>query len=341
MKALMYQGARDMPLVDIPEPEPGENEVKISVSYCGICGSDIHGYTGESGRKIPPMIMGHEFSGRVTALGEKVTKFRVGDRVTVQPVMFCGTCEFCRAGNMNICKNRRGLGVLDVNGAFTEYICVEEQYVYLLPDHVDDYAGAMLEPLSVAYHAVKHIQPVGDKNIFIAGTGTIGLLILKLVRAFGAGRIVVTDLSDDRLSLAEKLGADITINPSKEDVALRLRQEGLTEQIDLAIECVGASSTAQQTVECVKIKGMVLWVGNAAKMIQVNMQQIVTRELTVKGTYAFTETDFKNALGLLAEEKIKVSDLITRIVPLEQTEEAMQSLLDHSADDIKILVKVR
>lgn len=341
MKALMYMGPNNMPLTEVDEPEPKEYEVKIKVHYCGICGSDIHGYTGASGRKIPPMIMGHELSGQVVATGKKVAKFGPGDRVAVQPVMYCGACEFCRSGNMNICKNRRGLGVLDVNGAFTEYLCMEEKYVYLLPDSVSDYAGAVLEPLSVAYHAVGHVASYEGKTVLIAGAGTIGFLILKLVLARGAKAAIVTDLSGERLLRAQKAGASLVVNPAKESLDEKLKAAGLRDEIDIAIECVGVTQTAQQTVEFVKIKGTVIWVGNADKLVTVNMQQVVTREVSVLGTYAFTENDFAAALKMLADGVIHVDDVVTDVVAMEDTEKKIAALSAGACPgDLKVLVKV-
>lgn len=340
MKALMYEGPRRMPVVDIEEPFPKDNEVKIRVKYCGICGSDLHGYTGESGRKIPPMIMGHEFSGVVAEVGTAVTKFQVGDRVAVQPVKYCGECEFCRNGSVNICENRRGLGVLDVNGAFTEYICIEEQYVYRLADTVSDEEGAVLEPLSVAYHAVGLAKPIEGKNVLIAGTGTIGLLILMLVKAGGAKNIIVTDLSADRRALAKRFGADYAIDPVHEDMHQILVDAGLRDHIDVAIECVGATPTCQQTVQYVKIQGRIIWVGNAAQMVTVNMQQIVTREVSIQGTYAFTEEDFAGALRLLEQKAIPAAEIATRIVPLRDAAAAFEELISGKSRDIKVLVDV-
>ena len=340
MKALVYEGPRQMHIREYPECFPKAGEVKIKVKYCGICGSDIHGYTGASGRKIPPMVMGHEFSGVVTQVGEGVQKFRVGDRVAVQPVKYCGECEFCKSGNMNICANRRGLGVLDVDGAFTEYICMEEKYVYGLKDTVSDEEGALLEPLSVAYHAVRHAQPLEGRNVLIAGTGTIGLLILMLVKANHAKNIIVTDLSEDRLAQARSFGADIAVNPGTQDLDSVLREAGIRDDIDVAIECVGATPTCQQTVDFVKIQGRIVWVGNAAKMVSVNMQNIVTRELSVQGTYAFTEEDFAGALKLLEEKKIPARKIVTRMVTLDQTVEAFEDLTKGAGKDIKILVDV-
>ena len=340
MKALVYEGPRQMPIRDYPECFPKAGEVKIKVKYCGICGSDIHGYTGASGRKIPPMIMGHEFSGVITELGEGASKFKIGDRVAVQPVKYCGECAFCKSGNVNICANRRGLGVLDVDGAFTEYICLEEKYVYPLADNVSDEEGALLEPLSVAYHAVNHALPLEGQNVLIAGTGTIGLLILMLVKANQAKNIVVTDLSEDRLEMARRFGANITVNPMTQDLDQVLKDAGIRDQIDVAIECVGATPTCQQTVDFVRIQGRIVWVGNAAKMVTINMQNIVTREVSIYGTYAFTEEDFSGALKLLEEKRIHAQEIVSRIVTLEETVDAFEELTKGAGKDIKILVDV-
>lgn len=340
MKALVYEGPRQMPVREYPECSPKAGEVKIKVKYCGICGSDLHGYTGASGRKIPPMIMGHEFSGVVVELGEGVQKFQVGDRVSVLPVEYCGECEFCKRGSMNICSNRRNLGVLDVDGAFTEHICMHEQFVYGLADNVSDEEGALLEPLAVAYHAVGRAQPIEGRNVLIAGTGTIGLLILMLVKANNPGKIVVTDLSEERLALARKFGADVTVNPMEQDLDQALKDAGIRDNVHIAIECVGATPTCQQTVDFVKIQGRIVWVGNAAKMVNINMQNIVTRELSVYGTYAFTDKDFAGALKMLEEKRIPAREIISRIIPFDKTTEVFEDLTQGRSRDIKVLVDV-
>lgn len=340
MKALVYEGPNQMTVHEYPECFPKEGQVKIRVKYCGICGSDLHGFTGASGRKIPPMVMGHEFSGVVTELGPGVKKFKVGDRVSVLPVEYCGQCEFCKRGSVNICANRRNLGVLDVDGAFTEYICMNEKFVYALADNVSDEEGALLEPLSVAYHAVGLAQPIEGNNVLIAGTGTIGLLILMLVKANHPDKIIVTDLSEERLALARKFGADITVNPAKENLGQALEKAGIRHNVHVAIECVGASPTAQQTVDYVKIQGRIVWVGNAAKMIQVNMQNIVTQELKIAGSYAFTDKDFEGALKMLEEKRIPAKEIITRIVPFDETTQTFRELVQNPGSDIKVLVDV-
>ena len=338
MKALMYMGPRELILTDIPEPSPAPNEIKIKVKLVGICGSDVHGYTGATGRRIPPMVMGHEMSGVVSECGSGATKFQVGDRVVVQPVQYCGECKYCKENSINICANRKGLGVMDINGGFTEYVCMNEKFAYKLADSVSDESAALMDPVSVAYHAVKKILPLEGKNIMISGAGTIGLLVLKVAKLYNPQNIAILDMSDDRLWLAKEYGATVTINPAQQDIKEELEKAGIFGEINCTIECVGATPTAQQTINYVQNQGTVLWVGNAAKMININMQEIVTRELSVFGCYAFTEDDFAEVLELLEKNKLNVTEIISGIIPLHQAPDAFESLAASAGKDIKIIV---
>jgi len=220
MRALMYQGPKTMNIMDIPDVTPKKNEVKIAPKYVGICGSDVHGYLGTTGRRIPPMVMGHEMSGVVLEVGSEVTRFKPGDRVTVQPILYCGECDYCKQGLVNICANRRFLGTMTQNGTFMDAICVDEKNVFSLPGSISDIEGALIEPFAVAYRAVRQAlpRPVEGKTVMICGAGTIGLLLLIIAKCFSAGKTIVTDLSDFRLKLAKQNGADIVINPARQDI---------------------------------------------------------------------------------------------------------------------------
>lgn len=340
MKALMYLGPKNMVITDIKEPFPGDYDVKIGVKYVGICGSDVHGYLGTTGRRIPPMVMGHEFSGEVKEVGSKVTKFKPGDRVTVQPIIFCGECEYCKAGLINICSNRQLLGTMDLNGSFAEYVCVNENNVLKLPDGMDYQEAVMIEPFSVAYRAVQKALPLTGKTVLIAGAGTIGLLVLIIAKHFGAENVVVTDLCDDRLELAAELGANFTINPKAQDMNEVLKENGLHNSIDVCFEAVGLTPTAQQTINFVRNRGTVIWIGNSAKMIEINMQQIVTRELVVMGTYCYNQKDFNDALTLLGEGKINIRNLISKEVSLEDAKLMFDRLVEGDGTLIKVIVNM-
>lgn len=340
MRALEYQGPWKMPEVDIPEPVPGSHEVKIRVKYCGICGSDIHGFTGASGRKIPPMIMGHEFSGTIEEVGSDVRKLRPGMRVTVLPYSACGTCELCESGYPNLCRSRRNLGVLDVNGAFTQFICVDEDLVYVLPDTVSDITGAILEPLSVAHHAVEAAKPLNGKNVLLVGAGAIGQLILKLIRLESPATIVVSDASDAHLALARANGADVTVNPATGSLDETLQKAGLRDSIDVAIEAVGITPTVQQTVDFVKNCGRIVWVGNADKMVSINMQSIVTREIHLEGSYAFTADDFSACLELLSSHKVDPMDIVTSVITFDEVTDMMTAMAEKKTEQMKVIAEI-
>jgi 2-desacetyl-2-hydroxyethyl bacteriochlorophyllide A dehydrogenase len=292
MRALIYYGPENMKITDIPVPVPKENEVKLEIRYVGICGSDVHGYLGTTGRRIPPMIMGHEFSAVVTETGSKAARFKVGDRVTALPILNCGTCPYCKAGLINACENREFLGVMKRNGVLTEYVCLNEKHLYLLPDTLDDKTGALIEPFAVAYHALNKAE-IKNKNVLIAGAGAIGLFALIVAKYLGAATVVVTDLSPERLEAAKRTGADIVINPKVEDIGKILEQHNLRTNIDVTVEAVGVSPTAQTTVNFVRNMGTIIWIGNSAQIIEINMQEIVTRELTIKGTYVYLPKDYE------------------------------------------------
>jgi L-iditol 2-dehydrogenase len=193
MKTLLLTEYRKFDLADLPRPEPAHDEVLIRVAACGICGSDIHGYDGSSGRRIPPIVMGHEAAGVIAALGENVSKYKVGDRVTFDSTVYCGACAFCGRGEVNLCEHRQVIGVSCADyrraGAFAEYIVVPERILYLLPAAMSFPEAAMLEAVSVALHAVRMSQPAGGETALVIGAGMIGLLTMQAAKASGFARL--------------------------------------------------------------------------------------------------------------------------------------------------------
>ena len=326
-----------MPLREIPAPEPGPGEVVVSVKATGVCGSDVHGFTGATGRRVPPMVMGHEFSGTISAVGAGVTTHKAGDRVVVQPIITCGQCANCLAGMPNICTNRRGLGMMTTNGSNAEAVAVPEQLLYDLPAAVPWEQGALIEPLSVAMHAA-NMSPIRLMDtVVILGAGTIGLLTLLACRLKGAGAIIVSDLSPHRLEVARKLGADAAVNPAKEDLGEVIRKFAGPAGAPVVIEAVGITATARQSLEIVKPGGHVTWIGNAAPTIEIGMQQIVTREVTVRGVYAFN-VEFGRAIEAIRAGRVDVMPIIEQIAPLEAGPQVFHDLAKGTMDAIKVVL---
>lgn len=338
MKALVYHGPEDLKWEDIEDVRPAEDEVLIKVKAVGICGSDVHGFLGITGRRIPPMVMGHEFSGVVKEIGKKVETVQPGDRVVPYPVAFCGECEFCREGKTHICLQKKSFGVLDCNGAMAEYISVPAKLVFKISDSVPYTVASMMEPLAVAYRGVNNAGNIEGKNVLIVGAGTIGMLVLAIVRMRSPGKVFISDLSDSRLSIAGKMGADFTINPSKDDIDDFIKAETNGAGADIAFEAVGASPTVQQAMASLKTGGSAIWIGNSAKMITINMQEIVTRELKVTGTYIYTFKEFGEVVDLLNKGRINVEPVISLTAPLEEGAELFGRLAKAPGPLIKVIL---
>ncbi len=337
MRALVYEGAWQMPLRQVADPQPGPGEVVVAVAASGVCGSDVHGFMGTTGRRKPPIVMGHEFSGTIAAVGEGVAGHGVGDRVIVQPLLTCGVCANCRAGLPNICLNRRGIG-MNVDGAYADAVRVPQQLLYPLPEGLSWEQGAMVEPLAVALRAVNLTPLALGDTVVVIGAGPIGLLTLLAARLKGAGTVIVTDLSPHRLAMARRLGADATINPREGDPLAAVRERTGGVGAHATIEAVGAGATVEQSLALVRTGGHVTWIGNSQPRVELNMQEVVTRELTIRGTYGYAE-EFDRAIETLRTGRIDVAPLIERIAPLEEGPALVHDLAEGSLDAVKVILK--
>lgn len=337
MKALVYGGPWTMTLEEVPDPQPGPGELLVEPVAVGICGSDVHGFIGKTGRRKPPMIMGHEFSGRVTGVGPGVSRFAVGDAVVISPIQACGVCANCRVGLTNICTQRHVLGV-DIAGAYADRLVIKEEMAFAKPENLSWRRAAMSEPLAVALHAVE-ITPIHlMETVAIVGAGTIGLLTLLAARLKGAGRIIVTDMVPHRLDLARQLGADLAINVKEQDPIQAVKDLTGGLGADVVFEAVGFGPTVQQALALTRTGGNVTWIGNSAQMIELNMQEVVTRELTVRGTYGFNR-EFAAAIQAIASGRINVDPLIERIAPLADGPQIIHELASGTLDLAKVILE--
>lgn len=338
MNALVYHGPNQMRYEQVNQSMPMAGEVQLQIRAVGICGSDLHGYLGLTGRRTPPMIMGHEFTGVVAALGEQVTDFAIGDRVACYPVDFCGTCTKCRAGQQHLCPNRRQFGVLSENGAMAEYLCVPAKTCYPLAATVPFEVGTLMEPLAVAYRAVQHAGKLTGKKVLIVGAGTIGLLALACVIVQKPESVTVTDLNEARLQVAKRMGATYVINPSIGSFTQEIQTISDSKGMDVAIEAVGASETVQQAMMTLKVGGTAIWIGNNQPMVQVNMQQIVTRELQVCGSFLYSLDEFQAVMKMVNEHQLDVAPLINRVEPMKNGVEVFRELSQNAGNTIKCVL---
>ena len=336
MKALVYLGPHQMKWQDWPEPGADPGQVVVAVRAVGICGSDVHGYSGESGRRALNMVMGHEATGEVVAVGPGVSEQMVGAPVVIQPFITCGTCGYCTAGHFNLCRNRRFLGG-NVNGAMAECIVVPAENLLPLPKGLRFEHGTLVEPLSVAIHAVAQAGDISGKSVFIAGSGPIGLLTLVAAKKAGAQHVVVTDLLSNRLKIALQLGADVALSPDneswKDDLAKII---GKTE-LDVAFDAVGISATFEQAIQAIRPGGTVVVLGGW-QTVPFNLADFVARELTLKATFNFTPDEFEQARRWLKKGVLDPSLIVTNIIPMSDGANIFEDLSRHRLDAIKVVL---
>ena len=341
MQALLLTEYKKMELTEVDEPEVGPDDVLIQVEACGICGSDIHGFDGSTGRRIPPLIMGHEAAGVVVSTGANVTDLPDGTRVTFDSMVSCGQCSFCRDGSANLCDHRMVLGVscgdYRRHGAFAERISVPRRIVYELPDGLPFEHAALVEAVSVAVHAAE-VTPIrlGDTAV-IVGAGMIGLLAVQAVRAAGASQVIAVDLNDKRLSVAKELGADHGLRADQVDVPSEVAKLTRGRGADVAMEVVGATPTIKTAIESVRKGGCVTLVGNVAPTIDLPLQSVVTREIRLQGTCG-CNGEYPQCIDLMNRGVIRVAPLITSKITLAQGPAWFERLHAGDAEQMKVVV---
>jgi L-iditol 2-dehydrogenase len=320
MKALLLSQYNHLEIADFPVPTPGFCEILIRVAACGICGSDVHGYDGSSGRRIPPIIMGHEAAGTIAALGQGVADFAVNDRVTFDSTISCGSCPFCIRGEINLCNRREVLGVSCGDyrraGAFAEYVIVPARIVYRLPSSISFPEAALLEAVAVAVHAVSLATNVPKRTALVIGAGTIGLLCLQALHVEGCSSVYIADIDESRLSLAERVGADAALSPgAKLDESISNLTHG--EGVDLVVEAVGRNESIATAIHAVRKGGTIILVGNISPEVTLPLQKIVTRQIRLQGSCA-SAGEYPRSIELMASGPINVKPLITAVAPLAE-----------------------
>ncbi len=342
MKALLLSEYKKLDLTDMPIPVIGPEDVLIQVKACGICGSDIHGYDGSTGRRIPPLVMGHEASGVIAEVGKEVKGWAIGDRVTFDSTVSCGNCYFCHRGEINLCENRQVLGVscneFRRHGAFAEYVSVPQNILYSLPETFPFHYAAMIEAVSIAVHAVNLTpMPLGSSAL-VVGSGMIGLLVVQTLRLAGCGLIIAVDLEDSKLDLAKSLGADVGLNPKNTDVVQAVQDLTGGRGADVAIEVVGAGKTIDTAIHSVKKGGSVTLVGNITPRVEIPLQVVVSRQIRLQGSAA-SSGEFPQCIDLLARGAIKVDPIISALAPLEQGADWFKRLYANEPGLMKVVLQ--
>jgi L-iditol 2-dehydrogenase len=342
MQALLLTDNRKLELVSMERPAVGPDDVLVRVAACGICGSDVHGYDGSSGRRLPPIVMGHEAAGTVIEVGKAVDAARVGDRVTFDSTISCGACDACRSGQVNLCVNRRVLGVscdeYRQHGAFAEFVAVPQHILYPLPAELPFEHAALIEPVSVAVHAVKLLSIKRGERAAVVGSGMIGLLVIQALRAAGCDEVIAIDIDAGRLKLARELGADHTIDSKHADAASAVLERTKGRGADVAVEVVGNAAAVSTAVRSVRRGGRVGLVGNISPEVPLPLQIVVSRELTLVGSCA-SAGEYRRAIELVASGAIRVAPLISALAPLDEGPTWFERLYSREPGLMKVVLQ--
>jgi len=340
MKALVLSKYMQLEMAEVAKPAVGAGEVLIRVGACGICGSDVHGYDGSSGRRIPPIVMGHEAAGRIAAVGAGVTGLADGDRVTFDSTIYCGACGYCKRGEVNLCDHRQVLGVscgdYSRAGAFAEFVAVPARVVYKLPESISFAEAAMLEAVAVAIHGVSLAKISAESTALVVGAGTIGVLTLQALRAAGCKRVFVSDVDTTRLKMAKELGA-AEVLLADADVVARVLQRTGGVGVDVAMEAVGRNETVNAAIASVRKGGTVVLVGNISPEVTLPLQKVVTRQIRLQGSCA-SAGEYPEAIALMASGAIRVKPLITAIAPLSEGPQWFKRLYAREPNLLKVVL---
>jgi (R,R)-butanediol dehydrogenase/meso-butanediol dehydrogenase/diacetyl reductase/L-iditol 2-dehydrogenase len=342
MKALLMEEYKKLRYTDVPDPQiTGGHDILVRVKAAAICGSDVHGFDGSTGRRKPPIIMGHEAAGDVAAVGGEVQNFKIGDRITFDSTIYCGSCFYCQNGQVNLCDNRTVLGVscdeYRRHGAFAEYVLVPEHICYPLPPSLSYEEAAMTEPAGVAAHAFR-ITPVGlDETVAVVGAGLIGLLLLDILRASTAGKIIALDTDPDRRLIALAQGADAVFDPADKDLDKQIKELVPGRGVDRVFEAVGATAPIQTALAIVRKGGSVTLIGNVSPKIELPLQSVVTRQISLLGSCAIAG-EYPLVLDLMARKKINVESLISRKAPLSEGQLWFDKLYNREDNLLKVVL---
>lgn len=324
---------------EVNKPAAKEEEVLLEIKRIGICGSDIHAYYGKHPYINCPIVQGHEFSGKIIELGQGVSDFKIGDRVTVMPQLTCGHCYQCQQGDYHICDNLKVIGC-QANGAAQEYLAVPQKLVIKLPDSIDYDFGAMVEPLAVGVHAVRRLSGTKDSKVLVLGAGTIGNLTAQAAKALGAEKVMIADISDVRLEIARKCGIDPVVNNTKQDLSKELKDKFGEVKADAIIECVGSGQTINQAIALARKGSEVIVVGVFGEKPVVDVGLIQDRELKIIGSLMYKKADYETAIDLIERKKVELEPLISRHFSLREYAEAYRYIEKNREKTMKVLIDV-
>ncbi len=336
MKAALLYGPKDIRVEEVPAPEISEDEVLVRVKACGICAADLRLYMGIGGLWKPkyPITLGHEVSGVVEKAGSKVAQFKPGDRVAVDMLIRCGKCTYCLRGRDNLCENRKPLP-----GGFAEYTKAPPTNIFKIPNHLTFEEAALAEPLACCINSIQKLSIEDQSTVLIIGAGPMGLMHLQLLKALKKVKVIVSEILEERLKVAAKLGADQLINPTKQDLQEEVMKETKGNGVDAVIVAVGSKEAIQQAINVAAKTATIIIFGAIypPTQITINPNILHYKEIILTGAHSRTLKQFQQAVNLLAQKQVNIKPIITHTYPLNQIKQAIQKALQKKA--LKIIIK--
>lgn len=330
---------RKIEIREVEIPKPKANEVLIKIKKMGICGSDIHVFHGTHPYTSYPITQGHEVSGQIAEVGEEVKDFKVGQKVTIEPQLVCGECKPCRDGRYNCCEKLKVLG-FQATGAASEYFAIDASKVTLLPEKFTYAEGAMIEPLAVTVHAAKRYPKLEGANAVVLGCGPIGILLIQSLKAFGVSKVFATDISDYRLELAGRLGADYTVNTLNKDYATELEKAFGADKADVVYECAGTDITMDQAIQNARKGSMIVLVAVFGKKASIDLAKLNDSELDLNTTMMYMHEDYVDAIRFVEEGKIKLEPLQSAFISMNEFQRAYEYIDENKESTMKVIIDI-
>lgn len=325
---------------EVPIPTPANNEVLIKIMNIGICGSDIHVYHGEHAFTSYPITQGHEVSGEIVELGEKVERLEAGQKVTIQPQVICGKCYPCRNGKYNLCEELKVMG-FQTTGTASHYFAVDSKKVTVLPDELSFEEGAMIEPLAVAVHAIRQAGNVEKKKVVVLGSGPIGILVAQVAKGLGAESVMITDISDIRLNIAKECGVDHCINTKNIDLGDAISEKFGPAKADIIYDCAGTNTTINQAIKYARKGSTIILVAVFAEMATVDLAVLNDHELNLDSSMMYRNEDYIDGIRLVKEGKIELKKLITNQFAFNEFEEVYEYIEKNRETTMKVIINVQ
>lgn len=339
MKALVYEGPKKVGLREREVLPPGKGQVRIRVSYCGICGSDIGIFSGSHPRAKAPLVLGHEFIGRVDAVHDEESRFQPGERVCIYPLISCGHCFPCRTGTPHVCQTLRLIGI-DVDGGIAEYVCCDESVLFKIPEDVPDEAAAVIEPLAVIIRTLHQADFKMGDTAAIIGAGPIGVLTGIVLRHAGAARILISDVDEKRLKLCRSMGFE-AVNAGETDMIDYVNKATGNTGADVVFECSGSEKAALDITKLCRVGGRICITGTHKQPHAVNLQDVNFKELTIVGSRVYTMREFGQAVEFAREIVPELAGIVTHVVPLSESDKVFDLIGDPSETTMKVLIDCR